>query len=326
MKTSHLPSTIAAIVGAIAISSSLSAAIVDSGTLNIPIPQNFDGIYYNVLNNASGSAGATVPGWDLSFYQASATFGITFFWPGPATVPPSAGGVATGTVYQSLAVGSTISAASVFSVASGGGTAANFVNYITAGPKTLGFRFLNETGAVVHYGYVNITTSGPLGFPAVITRIVYDNVAGTPVTVEGTGPAAAITAATAPGPVAVTQTLPAASSSTPLRFNATGAASSITCAATGAGYSVAPLTAVPLVVGTPGTVTVTYSGTVAGTFTGTVTCTGGAGSTGGPFVYTFSTNVVTPLITQIPTLNTWGAMFLLLGVGLLGAFSVRRFS
>lgn len=432
MKTSRLSVVVAALIGTASIPFSATAAVVDSGVLNVPVIQNPDGIYYNVITNANGGTAAAVPGWDLNFYEVSAASGLTFFWPTAGT-PPSSGGVATGLVYSNLAVGSTVSAASTYSNAAGSGGPANFVNFITAGPKTLGFRFRNETGATIHYGYVNITTSGPLGFPAVITRIVYDNVAGTAVTVAGLPVGgAAIVAATAPGNITLTQALPAATSTSTLAFNVTGAASSITCAATGAGYSVAPATAVPLAIGTPGSVTVTYTGSAAGAFTGTVTCTGAAGSTGGPFVYNYTTNVtagastitaatapgsislnrtlpaststsllgfsvtggassitcattsagysVTPatavplvvgtpgsvtvtqtgstagafagtvtctggagstggpfvynfttnvsagIVTQVPALNTWGAMFLLLGVGLLGAFSVRRFS
>ncbi len=324
MKISRLPVQIAALVGAVSASFGSFAAVVDSGVLNITVPQNIDGIYYNVVSGANGAAGATTAGWDINIYESAPAAGITFFWPTPAT---SVGGVATGSVYQSLAPGAVVSSASVFSQAAGGGGAVNFVNFITAGPKTLGVRFVNEAGGGTHFGYINLTTSGPLGFPSVITRVVFDNVAGTAVTVAGGGGGTTIVAGTPAGAVTIPpRTLPTASATFNLAFTAS-AASSTTCVATGAGYSVAP-SPLTLPAATAASVTVTQNSAAAGTYTGTVTCTNAAGATPASFAYNFTHAVNGAPVVLIPTpaLNLWGAFALLAGLGLFGAFAVRRFS
>ena len=149
--------------------------------------------------------------------------------------------------------------------------------------------------------------------------------------IEGTAGAPSAFAATTPSntaatPILLTRTLPAGTSTFALTFNVTGANGALTCTTASAGYSVAP-SPLNLVIGTPGTVTVTHTGTTAGTFTGLVTCTGPAGSTGGPFIYNFSTTVnAAVVLIPTPALNIWGSFALLAGLGLFGAFAVRRFS
>ena len=185
------------------------------------------------------------------------------------------------------------------------------------------------------------------GFPASgMGRIAFRNfnTAGGPDGVEGNqvsidnfsfsngsvGTPSAFTATTpsntAATPILLTRTLPASTSTSVLTFNVTGANGALTCTTASAGYSVAP-SPLNLVIGTPGTVTVTHTGTTAGTFTGLVTCTGPAGSTGGPFIYNFSTTVnAAVVLIPTPALNIWGSFALLAGLGLFGAFALRRFS
>ena len=325
MKLTRLPVQIAAIIGASFASFASFAAVVDSGVISVVLPQNNVGIYYNVVTGANGPTPAA--GWDINIYEGSPASGIFFFWPTPST---SSGGVATGSVYQSLAAGAVVGPASTFTNASGGGGPVNFVNYITAGPKTLGVRFLNEAGGGTHYGYINMTTSGPLGFPATITRVVFDDVAGTPVTVGGGGGGTTIVAGTPAGAVTIpARTLPTASATSTLSFTAS-AASSTTCVATGAGYSVSP-SPLTLPAATAASVTVTQNSAVAGTYMGTVTCTNAAGATPASFIYNFThvvngAPVVVAPVIPVPALNIWGSFALLAGLGLFGAFAVRRFN
>ena len=146
--------------------------------------------------------------------------------------------------------------------------------------------------------------------------------------VEGSvGPVSAFTAVTPPGAITLTRALPASTSTSNLVFNVAGAGGALTCTTSSPGYSVAP-TPLNLVVGTPGTVVVTHTGTTVGSFPGVVTCTGPAGSTGGPFVYNYTTNVTAAAapIIPVPAMNTFGAIMLLSGLALFGAFAVRRFS
>ena len=171
----------------------------------------------------------------------------------------------------------------------------------------------------------NPTNGGPTGtnsnFIGVDTFSFDEGVIGAPSTFVASTPSN--TAAT---PIVLTRTLPASTSTSVLTFNVTGANGALTCTTASAGYSVAP-SPLNLVIGTPGTVTVTHTGTTAGTFTGLVTCTGPAGSTGGPFIYNFSTTVnAAVVLIPTPALNIWGSFALLAGLGLFGAFALRRFS
>lgn len=161
----------------------------------------------------------------------------------------------------------------------------------------------------------------PAGTAPAATANVYRLVlaAGAPV-------ASAVTPVTAPGNVNLpSYNLPTGSSSTTLSFNVAGANGSVTCVAAGAGYSVTP-SPLALVVGTPGAVTVTYTGAAAGTFAGTLTCNAVAPSTGGPFVYSLSTTVGAVLAApvQVPALGNISLMLLIAGFLGLGAVLVGR--
>lgn len=176
----------AAAVASVA-SLSVQAAIIDSGPVSIVIPNNIDGIYFNVLTGTGGASGGGTPGWDINLYLTGG--GLTFFW--PATPANSSGGavaVAAGP-YIAQANGATIGPASIFSVASGGGGDAPFVNFRVAGDHTLGVRFFNETTSAINFGYLTIRATAPTGFPATIIRFVYEN-NGTAITIAPPGPVA----------------------------------------------------------------------------------------------------------------------------------------
>jgi hypothetical protein len=131
---------------------------------------------------------------------------------------------------------------------------------------------------------------------------------------------------TAATPTQLSRTLPTSTSNASLAFNVTGGPGALNCVTTSAGYSVAP-SPLNLVVGTAGTVTVTHTGSTPGSFAGSVTCTPVAPATGGPFTYFFNTTVTAALpIVAVPSLNLVGMLALLAGLGLFGAFAVRRFS
>jgi hypothetical protein len=158
-----------------AFSAHCGAALVDSGPINIDVPNDSDGIYYNVVTGVFATSEAAAPGWDINIFNSSGV--ITFFW--PSAIPNSSGGVGVGNVYSSLLAGALVGASNTFSIASGGGGAANFVNYTTSGPKTLGFRLNREPANTLHYGYIIIDTAAGTGFPATIRRIVYEDIPNT---------------------------------------------------------------------------------------------------------------------------------------------------
>ncbi len=183
-----------------------------------------------------------------------------------------------------------------------------------------------ESRTVVVTGFNNAADPDGL-FPYEI------NFAGTTGTPGGGG--ATITPTPAPSAAATpfvipTRILPAASATASFSLSAS-AASSTTCATASAGYAVTPAALTPLPAATAVPFTVTQNSAVAGTYLGAVTCTNAAGATPTTFVYNFTHTVnaapvvVVPLIPT-PALNLWGALALLAGFGLFGAFAVRRFS
>jgi hypothetical protein len=146
------------------------AAIVESGPVNINVPNTFSGVYINLLTGATGATPGAVPGWDFGPWGSSSL--LSFFWNGtPANTAGGVAATATGP-YLDLALGSFVSAASVYSASATSAAAAAFQ---TSGTHFLGFRFLNEATGIVNFGYAQFSTTGPGGFPATIVRYAYEN-------------------------------------------------------------------------------------------------------------------------------------------------------
>ncbi len=166
-RSAGLGRSISALIGvtALAVASSVSlAAVVDSGPVNIPVPNDFDGIYFNVVTGAGGAPGSAVPGWDINLYNNGVQFSFFF--------PTGGGCVATSTTTACLALpdGSTVGPASIFNPGTAQGD-----NFVTAGTRNVGFSFTNENTGVLNYGYAIVQNGATAGFPANITRYVYDN-------------------------------------------------------------------------------------------------------------------------------------------------------
>jgi hypothetical protein len=138
--------------------------------------------------------------------------------------------------------------------------------------------------------------------------------------------AATVTPTTASGTASPlpSYNLPTGSSSRGFVFSAAGANTALTCGITGAkGFVVAPIP-LNLVVGTPGTVTVTFTGNTVGTFTGTLTCN----TTGNAQTFTYPISVVVgpvpAVVVPVPTLSLMGSLLLLAGFLGLGMFMANR--
>ena len=160
--------TTAALASAAATS---QAAIINSGPVNITIPNTADGIYINFVTGTTSTSATS--GFDFDPYSGG-TAGLLFYWGGDAG--SINGGVASSAngPYLVLGIGSTISAASTFSqVANGsfGETAA----YQAGTTGYLGVRFTNESTGAADYGYVHLQTTAGNGFPARILDYSYDN-------------------------------------------------------------------------------------------------------------------------------------------------------
>ncbi|MGA9335282.1 MAG: hypothetical protein WBV39_13470 [Rudaea sp.] len=157
-------------------STTAMAAIIDSGVVNIAIPQTTAGVYLNFVTNAQGTSGAAVTGWDFNPYNSNSGTNLGIY-----TNPTTQGGIRGGGVasaaqpsqYQVLTAGTLVDGTSIFSSAIQA-TVPNFTAGVTDG--YLGFRFVNEATSAINYGWIELTTTGPIsGFPATIVRYVYDN-------------------------------------------------------------------------------------------------------------------------------------------------------
>ena len=272
------------------------AQVVDSGLLATPIsvPNTTAGVYLNVLTGATGATGTGLPGWDFNPWGSlTAPAGLALFWPAPAT----SGGVSTAGVYDNMAVGATVGPASTFIQTT---TPASAANLRLGGTVYVGMRFLNETGSTLHYGFVQMTTTAPTGFPAQIVRYVFN---ATPNT-------------------AVTITAPGGGGTTPPQFGFTPAAGS-TVAATG-GTTVGSTGNLSIAVavatagsgtGTAATTTTTCTAPTApfAGFGQTVTAVGTGAITGGPLAgtCTLGAAAATQTLTCVenrggtPTTRTW---------------------
>lgn len=136
------------------------AAIIYSGVVNIPIPDNIDGVYIDVDSGATGTLGASTPGWDLNPYNA----GRTFF----NGTGSSAGVGAAGTVLTNFAPGALIDAGSTF-VKLNFGSAASMANFPVGGTGMVGFR--TDAGS---FGWLRFT-SAPAGSAGKIVDYAYED-------------------------------------------------------------------------------------------------------------------------------------------------------
>lgn len=141
-------------------------AVVVTFSTPIPVPNTFAGVYINLLTGANAPTTGAVPGWDFGPWGTST---LNFFW--NSTPALSNGGVG-GTTYTDLPAGSVVSVASTFLASA---AAAATVAFQATGTHTLGFRFFNESTAAINYGYLSMTTTGPLGFPATVNGWSFEN-------------------------------------------------------------------------------------------------------------------------------------------------------
>ena len=159
-----------------ALAPSANAAVIYVNPPDITVPNNIDGIYFNLVTGVTGTSAAAVPGYDLNPYNNGA--GFTLY----GAASPS-GVLATGTpgttaIAQRLTGGEII----------GPTPAMGFYNQFqtvgtlfqaTPGIAFVGIRFLNESTGVIDYGWVRFMTSAgsgtSLGFPASILDYAYEN-------------------------------------------------------------------------------------------------------------------------------------------------------
>lgn len=167
-------------VGAMTLGSPAAFAAVVCNTTPIAIPQNIDGVYLNLVTGATGTTGTGTVGWDFNPYASSSSTLLSF---NGAT---GSGYVSSGGVISALASGAPIDASNTY--LTGIQTSATAMGTYRAGVTSatyLGFR-LTE-GGNTYFGWINMTTGGPNGFPATINSYCYENTPNTQIT-AGTTP------------------------------------------------------------------------------------------------------------------------------------------
>jgi len=160
-------------------SSVATAAIIDSGPVNISLPATNAGLYINVLTGATGTSGGAVAGWDFNPYLTASGLGI--YWDNVNTASTGGVGVtaATGPLVV-LAPGATISVASIFTRSIQAAS-----TFRVTQDAFMGFQFFNENTSVINYGYAELSTTATNGYPATLVHYVYEN-SGGPITIPST--------------------------------------------------------------------------------------------------------------------------------------------
>jgi subtilisin family serine protease len=145
--------------------------IVDSGIVNLNVPQTFDGLYLNWVSGNTCTSACNSTDYNINIYALNdGTDSMHFFWPNAAG--GNEGGVGDGNVvYSILGSGDSIGPASTFTTAGG---VADTSNWQAGVDGFLGFKFDCAAVGGVCFGYARLTTTSPVGFPATIVEYWYD--------------------------------------------------------------------------------------------------------------------------------------------------------
>lgn len=160
------------------------AAVVDSGTVNIPIADTIDGVYLNLVTGTSGGTGGAVPGWDINPYSATGTATNFNLWGATTTTWLNTTGNASTSSGYLLAPGTSIGSGGSYFRPGGSTNIASAVT-LNSDQNFFGVQFTNENTAATNYGWIQIQFGANVGTRAIV-RYVYENT-GQPITV-GTTP------------------------------------------------------------------------------------------------------------------------------------------
>lgn len=152
-----------------------SAYIVWSGIININIPSSSEGVFLNVVSGQLGTSGASAAGWDVNPYSGD----------GLQLLAPVGGGYVAGlgsdaSLIDNLPFNTVVGAGQSFSsgvgsIESAGSTRFNF----SSSQNLVGFRFINESTGLTHYGWMRLQLwSGPGLQPRAIVEYAYETEAG----------------------------------------------------------------------------------------------------------------------------------------------------
>ena len=148
------------------------ASIIYSGVVSIPVPNDIDGVYLNVVTGAFGN---TPPaGYDVNPYSAVA--GAFNLW-GPTTNTWfSTSGLVTGP--YNLTFGTPIGGAATNFFRPGGGTDVGPQMNLNSSNNYLGFQFTNENTGQTDFGWLQLQFGATAGDRTII-GYAYEDVGGT---------------------------------------------------------------------------------------------------------------------------------------------------
>lgn len=163
--------------------SSVDAAVVSSGPVNITIPGVPPGVFLNVVTGQVGTSFSGVPGADVNLFG----FGTTLTVSGPVVngaQSPTGGfarlndGLNVANLASGVVIGNlpnmfwqTVNAGITTTSPAGSTFVLNSTN------NYAGFRFLNENTGQVHYGYLRLSIGATLATRSII-EYAYEDVAG----------------------------------------------------------------------------------------------------------------------------------------------------
>ncbi len=167
MKRSLLSATIVSL----SLAATSYAAPVYSGPLNIPLLNNIDGTYLNLVDGTVVDGLTTFPivsSLDINMWvSASAPAGWRLFANSNGALADGGVAVSSGSIGALLNSGELVGPASTFSIA------ANVTTAAVAGTNIYGVRFLNEAGLNIHYGWVQLNLTQGISGVATGTLLGY---------------------------------------------------------------------------------------------------------------------------------------------------------
>ncbi len=141
------------------------AAVVDSGAVNIPIPDNIDGVYLNLVTGASGVTSGAAPGWDINPYSAL-TNNFNLWSATSTTWLNTSGNIATASGYL-LAPGTSVGSGGSFFRPGGAPNLGPAVT-LNSDQNLFGVQFANENSSATNYGWVQIQFGASPGVRAIV--------------------------------------------------------------------------------------------------------------------------------------------------------------
>lgn len=157
----------------LAVVASAHATVICSPMTNLDVPATSEGLYVNLISGVSGTSEGAVPGFDIDIYAAINTKPsgqMKFYWGSVST--GGAGVASSGDTYAVLGPNVSIGSDSTFTRAAfSGDTSA----WMAGTSGYLGMRFKDEATTAIVYGWLALSTTAPLGFPATIEGWCYED-------------------------------------------------------------------------------------------------------------------------------------------------------